>query len=185
LVYTPIEPVSLYATYAQGYQPQGAGTIGDPERYGGPFDPLTSVMYEAGAKTEFFNKQLSLNLAIYHIEQNNILNNANDPQNPDRLRQLGQEQSRGVELDVYGQLLPNLSITANFAVNKTFIAESDDESEIGNILPNAPRNQGGIWAKYNFTIPALRGIGIGAGANFVSSRTTFSDILTLPGYVVA
>src|SRR5690606_2260897 len=103
LVYTPIEPVSLYATYAQGYQPQGAGTIGDPERYGGPFDPLTSVMYEAGAKTEFFNKQLSLNLAIYHIEQNNILINANDPQNPDRLRQLGQEQSRGVELDVYGQ----------------------------------------------------------------------------------
>lgn len=185
LVYTPIEPVSLYATYAQGYQPQGAGTVGDPERYGGPFDPLTSTMYEGGAKTELFNKMLSINLAIYHIELNNILINANDPQNPDRLRQLGQQKSRGFELDVYGQVLPNLSVTANFAVNKTFITESDNESEIGDILPNAPRTQGGIWAKYTFTNPSLNGIGVAVGANYVSSRTTFSDVLTLPSYVVA
>jgi iron complex outermembrane recepter protein len=185
LVYTPIEPVSLYATYAQGYQPQGAGTIGDPGRFGGPFDPLTSTMYEAGAKSEFFSKQLNINLAAYHIEQNNILINANDAQNPELLRQLGQQQARGIELDVYGQVLPNLSVTANLAVNKTIITESADEGEIGNILPNAPRNQGGIWAKYTFTLPALNGIGIGAGANYVTSRTTFSTILTLPSYVVA
>ena len=185
LVYTPIEPVSLYATYAEGYQPQGAGTIGDPERFGGPFDPLTSTMYEGGAKTELFNKMLSVNLAVYHIELNNILINANDPQNPDRLRQVGQQQARGMELDVYGQVLPNLSITANFALNKTFITESDDEAEIGDILPNAPRTQGGIWAKYTFSTPSLNGIGIGIGANYVSTRTTFSDVLMLPSYVVA
>lgn len=185
LVYTPIEPISLYATYAQGYQPQGAGTIGDPERYGGPFDPLTSTMYEGGAKTELLNKMLSINLAIYHIELNNILINANDPDNPDRLRQLGQQQARGVEVDVYGQILPNLSVTANFSVNKTFITKSDNEEEIGDILPNAPRTQGGIWARYTFDLPALRGVGIGVGANYVSARTTFSDILTLPSYVVS
>ena len=185
LVYTPIEPISLYATYAQGYQPQGAGTIGDPERFGGPFDPLTSTMYEGGAKTELLNKMLSINLAIYHIELNNILINANDPDNPDRLRQLGQQQARGVEVDVYGQILPNLSVTANFSVNKTFITKSDNEEEIGDILPNAPRTQGGIWARYTFDLPALRGVGIGVGANYVSTRTTFSDILTLPSYVVS
>ena len=185
LVYTPIEPVSIYATYSQGYQPQSAGTIGDPERFGGPFDPLTSTMYEGGVKTEFLSKLLSINLAVYHMELNNILINANDPQNPDLLRQLGQQQARGVELDIYGQVLPNLSVTANLAVNKTFITKSEDEAEVGNILPNAPRNQGGIWAKYTFNMPTLKGIGIGAGANYVSSRTTFSDILTLPSYVVA
>lgn len=185
LVYTPIEPISLYATYAQGYQPQGAGTIGDPERFGGPFDPLTSTMYEGGAKMEFLNKQLSINAAIYHIEQNNILINANDPENPDRLRQLGQQRSKGVEVDIYGQLLPNLSVTANMAINETMITESDNEDEVGNILPNAPKHQGGVWAKYTFTIPALNGIGIGAGANYVSTRTTFSEILNLPSYVVA
>lgn len=185
LVYTPAEPVSVYVTYAQGYQPQGAGTIGDPGRFGGPFDPLTSTMYEGGAKMEFINKQLSINAAIYHIEQNNILINANDPGNPDLLRQLGQQRSRGIELDAYGQIRPNLSITANFTINETIITESDDPDEIGNTLPNAPKHQGGIWAKYTFTIPALDGIGVGAGANYVSSRATLSDILTLPSYVVA
>ncbi|QNL52488.1 TonB-dependent receptor [Olivibacter sp. SDN3] len=185
LVYTPIEPVSLYATYAQGYQPQGAGTIGDPGRFGGPFDPLTSTMLEVGSKMEFLQKMLSVNFAAYHIEQNNILINANDPGNPELLRQVGQQRSRGMELDVYGQLRPNLSITANLAINETIITESDDEAEIGNVLPNAPKHQGGIWAKYTFTIPALRGIGIGAGANYVSTRATFSEQLTLPAYVVA
>src|SRR5690606_11632919 len=48
-----------------------------------------------------------------------------------------------------------------------------------------PKHQGGVWAKYTFTIPALQGIGIGAGANYVSSRATLRDILTLPSYVVA
>lgn len=182
LVYTPVEPISLYVTYAQGYQPQGAGYIGDPERYGGPFDPLTSTMYEGGAKMEFLNKLLSINVAAYHIEQNNTLMPTGVG---DMLRQIGQQQSKGVELDVYGQLLPNLSITANLALNETKITESLDESEKGNILPNAPKHQGGIWAKYTFTIPALNGIGIGAGANYVSTRTTFHPDLTLPSYVVA
>jgi iron complex outermembrane receptor protein len=185
LVYTPIEPLSLYGTYTQGYQPQGAGTIGDPGRFGGPFDPLTSTMYEAGAKSELIGKLLTVNASIYHIELNNILINANDPSNPDLLRQVGQQQSRGIEFDVYGQVLPNLSVTANFAVNKTFIAVSANESEVGNILPNAPGNQGGVWVKYTFTTPVLKGVGVAAGANFVSSRTTFNAALTLPSYTVA
>jgi len=185
LVYTPIEPVSFYATYAQGYQPQGAGTIGDPERYGGPFDPLTSTMYEGGAKMEFINKHLAINAAIYHIEQNNVLINANDPENPDLLEQIGQERSRGIELDVYGQILPNLSVTANWALNETIITESDDESEEGNLLPNAPKNQGSLWAKYVFTNQVLHGIGVGIGANYVGDRATLNEVLTLPSYVVA
>src|SRR5690606_38937258 len=185
LVYTPFEPVSFYATYAQGYQPQGGGTIGDPDRYGGPFDPLTSTMYEGGAKMEFFNKQLSINTAIYQIEQNNILINANNPENPDELEQIGQQRARGIELDVYGRILPNLSVTANFAINETIITESKNKEEEGNVLPNAPKYQGGIWAKYTFDIPALNGVGIGVGANYVGERVTFSDILILPSFVVA
>ena len=184
LVYTPVEPLSFYGTYTEGYQPQGAGTIGDPERFGGPFDPLISNMLEGGAKMELAAKRLAVNAAAYRIQQNNILINAGDLANPDKLRQVGQQQAQGVELDVYGQVLPNLSLTANFAYNITEITKSDDETEIGRLLPNAPKSQGGFWAKYTFLYPGLKGISVAAGTNYVSQRNTFSSILVLPGYTV-
>ena len=184
LVYSPIEQISLYGTYAEGYQPQGAGTIGAPEIYGGPFDPLISNMIEAGAKSEFFEKRLSMNLALYKIEQNNILMNAGAAGNPQLLRQIGQQQSSGIELDINGQVLSNLSLTANFAYGKAKITESVVATEIGQALPNAPKTQGGFWAKYLFNSSAMKGIGVGLGANYVGERPTLSNILTLPAYTL-
>lgn len=185
VVYTPLTEVSLYGTYTKGYQPQSALTIANPAVYGGPFDPLISNMVEAGAKMEFLQKRLSVNVAAYRIEQNNILKSANAAGNPDLLEQIGQQQSKGIEVEVYGRILPNLSITTNYAYNVTKITESEKEAEIGKILPNAPKSQGGVWAKYTFAGKALKGLGIAAGGNFATTRATDSDILTLPGYAVA
>lgn len=185
LVYSATEQVNVYGTYTEGYQPQGSGIIGTPQTYGGPFDPLISSMYEVGAKSEFFNKKLSVNVALYNIEQNNILINANNPDNPDLLRQVGQQRSKGVELDAYGMLLPNLSISANFAYSEATITKSNNAAEVGSLLPNAPKIQTGFWGKYTFTIPELKGIGIGAGVNYSGERTTQSAILKLPEYTVA
>src|SRR5690606_20137597 len=81
-VYEITKNINGYASYAQGYQPQVAGTIGSPEVYGGPFDPLTSEMGEVGAKGEFFNRRLFTSMALYEITQNNILVYAMDAQNP-------------------------------------------------------------------------------------------------------
>ncbi len=185
LVYTPADFVSIYANYSQGYQPQGASKIGDPARFGGPFDPLTSTMYEAGSKMEFFRKQLSINTAFYQIELNNILINANEPGNPDKLRQLGQQRARGIELDVNGQITRNLRLTANMAYSKAIITKSQNENEIGTLLPNAPKTQGGVWAKYIFDQTFLKGLGLGIGCNFVGKRVSLKSSLKLPSYVVA
>ncbi|TDQ10283.1 TonB-dependent receptor [Pedobacter metabolipauper] len=184
VVYSPLEEVSLYGTYTEGYQPQGATTVGAPEIYGGPFDPLISNMYEVGTKTELFQKRLSVNLAFYRIEQNNTLINAGDGVNPDLLRQIGQQRAKGIEVDINGMALSNLSITANFSYSEAKITKSTIAGEQGSILPNAPKVQGGLWAKYNFLIPELKGIGLGAGANYTGKRNTLSTILTLPEYTV-
>ncbi|MBW3469585.1 TonB-dependent receptor [Arthrospiribacter ruber] len=184
-VYALNKNINAYATYSQGYQPQGAGFIGSPEVFGGPFDPLTSRMGETGFKGEFFNRRLFATTAIYQITQNNILINANNPENPDLLAQRGQERARGIEFDLAGNITKNLSLTANYAYNRAIITESDNEQEIGEIKENAPLHQGGFWAKYVLTEGNLNGLGIALGGNFVSSRNTFSPILTLPSYFVA
>ena len=150
-------------------------------------------MWEMGAKSSFFDKLFSVNLALYRIELNNILVNANAAGNPDLLTQRGQEQAHGVEVDIIGNPFPNLSLNVNYAFNQAKITESDNEAEIGRIKENAPKQQGGIWAKYTFANGAFEGLGVSLGSNFVTERNTFDTYvevdgeplgLTLPGYVI-
>ncbi|HRP57504.1 TonB-dependent receptor [Agriterribacter sp.] len=185
LVYTPVNAVSLYGTYVYGFQPQEAGYVGDPSRYGGPFDPLESDMIELGVKSGLLDNRLSATLAVYRITQNNVLQNAHDPGNPDLLKQIGQVKGKGVEVDIYGRILQNLSLTANLAINRTEITKSEDKSEIGLQAPNAPGVQGGFWGKYDFTSKTFKGLGIALGANFQAKRESGAYDVTLPGYSVA
>lgn len=184
MVYTPIAPISIYGTYTQSYQPQGASTVGNVATYGGPFDPLEGKMIEGGLKMELFEKRLAVNIAAYRIVEDNILISANDGENPDLLRQVGQQRSSGIETDINGAISNNLSIIANFSYNKAVITESDITAEIGTLMPNAPRSQGNIWAKYVFSGRQVKGLGIALGTNYVTKRNTLNSSLQLPGYTL-
>lgn len=184
VVYSLTPQVNVYGTYVEGFQPQSAGVVGSPDIFGGPFDPLTSQMIEFGAKGGWFADRLTTNLAFYRIEQNNILVNANNAANPDLLEQRGQEVARGIELDVSGNILPNLSVIANYAFNNTEITESDNEELLGMVKENAPKHQGGFWARYTLVSGNLQGVGFALGGNFVTDRRTFDEGLTIPGYTV-
>jgi iron complex outermembrane receptor protein len=185
LVYTPVEPVSIYGTYVKGYQPQSAGTIGAPETFGGTFDPLISNMVEGGVKMDMLDKKLFVTTSVYRIEQNNILINASAAENPDLLRQIGQQQSKGFEVEAYGKVLPNFSVTGAFAYNIAKITESDNPAEIGTAMPGAPKVQGNLWMRYNIVGGPVDGFGIGLGTNYVSERNTNNTALQLPSYWVA
>lgn len=185
LVYSPLKMLSLYGTFVCGFQPQDAAYIGNQSRYGGPFDPLQSRMIEFGAKTSWLEDRLSATLAVYRIEQNNVLETANDPDNPDLLKQVGQVEGKGVEFDIYGEVQSNLRLTANIALNRTRITQSEDKSEIGRQAANAPKAQGGFWGKYDFKDGKLTGIGLALGMNFQTARSSEAYDVTLPGYCVA
>lgn len=183
LVYNLTPQINVYGLFVQGFMPQSTSTIVNPN-VGGPFEPLTSRMYEGGAKADLLNGKLGATIALYHLEQNNVLVNANDPANPERLEQRGQERGRGIEVDVNGRILDNLSISANYTYSETQITRSADPKLVGKLKENAPRQQGGLWVKYAFRNGNLKGLGAAAGGNFVGGRRTFSDILQLPGYAV-
>ncbi|WP_297336124.1 TonB-dependent receptor [Algoriphagus sp.] len=169
LVYTLNPSINLYGTFVQGYQPQSAAAVINPDA-GGPFDPLTSEMMEVGAKSEWFNKRVSGTLSFYQIVERGGLYNANDPANPERLVQLGEEQSRGLELNVTGNILPNWSLVAGYAFNDAKITEAENEAVIGRQKPNAPKNTANFWSKYIFENGSLNGLGVGLGYNYVSDR---------------
>ncbi|MEM6376937.1 MAG: TonB-dependent receptor [Bacteroidota bacterium] len=182
LVYTLSPAINIYGSYTESFQPQQAANL--VESRGGPFDPTLGKMLEVGAKGTFFNNRLSVNAALYDIENQNILIN-----NPETglLEQRGAEGARGFELDINGRIGRNLSLTANYAYNNATIEEDDNELVIGERKENAPLHSGGFFFNYAFE-GYFSGLNFNLGANFVTERNTFDTFrageLVLPGYTV-
>lgn len=178
--------INAYATYTTGYSPQAASSQNAAS--GGPFDPMDSYLMEAGLKTDWFGKRLTATASVYKIQQRNALYNALDPENPDLLMQIGKDISKGVELDVVGNILPNLNMILTYAYNDAVLqgAQGGADSLYNNQQkPNAPKHQGSIWGKYQFSNGKLNGLGFGAGAYYVGKRTFGfqgqQNILPTPG----
>ncbi|NBB85952.1 MAG: TonB-dependent siderophore receptor [Bacteroidetes bacterium] len=184
LVFSATDAVNLYGTFAKGFQPQAASTLLNPQT-GGPFDPETSFLYEGGAKASLFGGRLAATTAVYHITKQNVLVSANQPGNPELLVQRGEERSRGVELELAGEPVNGLRLTANYAYNHAEITEAADPATEGAIKENAPEHMGGVWGTYTIADGPLVGLGVGGGGHFVTERNTFEPNLQLPGYFVA
>ncbi|QRR02348.1 TonB-dependent receptor [Dyadobacter sandarakinus] len=187
-VYSVNSHINLYGTYTKGYNPQDATVQSDPLS-GGPFDPIRSSLAEAGLKTEWLDSRLTANLSYYQIRQTNTLYSANAADNPNLMQQIGEEQSKGVEVDVTGNILPNWNIIATYSHNEAKITDAGtraaDQVLVNLQKPNAPKNQGSLWTKYTFTLPALRGLGLGLGGNFVTERNlSINSAQTIPGYTL-
>ncbi|MCZ6828985.1 MAG: TonB-dependent receptor [Gammaproteobacteria bacterium] len=83
----------FYATYSEGFRRGGANSARPQSVFGPPsplFDPPagtlnsyeadTVINYEIGAKTEWLNKRLRINITAYHMVWEDIQVQANDPQ---------------------------------------------------------------------------------------------------------
>jgi len=164
--------INLYATWMKGFEPQSGAIQSDPDRYGGPFDAEYSRLYEVGMKSEWFQKRLSATVALFNLKKMNALYAAPIDGFPDRMEQVGEEVSKGIEFDVAGFITPNWSIIANYSYNDAKITKTKDgkERDFGMQRPNTPRHSGNLWMKYIIGKGIVKGLGFGAGYNFVTER---------------
>ena len=174
LVITATDNINFYSTWMKGFEPQSADTQSDPDRYGGPFDPVYSELFETGLKTDWFNKRLSATASVFKIIQQNTLYPASPavPGKPDYKMQIGEEESNGFEFDLAGEIAPNWNILASYAYIDARITKtaSNSEKDFDMQRPSTPRHSGNIWTKYIITEGPLKHLGLGAGYNFVTER---------------
>lgn len=182
LVYELSPQVNLYATYNKGFDPFEAST--STQVFNEPFKPVTSQLLEAGAKANFFKNKLSASIALYQLNLYNVAVNANDISNPNLYVQQGEDRSTGLETEVNGTILPNLSISASYSYCVAKVIKSKITWRQGSLIDNAPRNSSNSWIKYTFMNGALKGFGIAFGHSQASIRNTLEQGLTLPGYFV-
>ncbi|QBQ42888.1 TonB-dependent siderophore receptor [Sphingobacterium psychroaquaticum] len=174
LTYTLNDQINYFASYAQGYVPVASNYVANYQDYGAdkPFTAERSYQIETGFKTGFFQNQLQMDLSLYHIQRENMMVSTGETSETGFpiYRQSGRVTSRGIELDLRGQITKELQLMGNYSFNVTDVKESSIPAEIGMPLGNAPKNMGGAWVKYVFSAHALKGLGFGTGVYYVGSR---------------
>ncbi|PIG95279.1 TonB-dependent siderophore receptor [Gloeocapsopsis sp. IPPAS B-1203] len=174
IVYQPIQPISLYASYSRSFkQVTGSGldnTLFEPER---------GTQYEVGTKVELSDR-IAATLAYFNITRANVL--TEDPEDPNFSIQTGEQQSRGIELDVTGEISPGWSIIAGYAYTNAEITE-DNTYEVGNQINNVPNHAFNIWTTYEIQQGSLQGLGFGLGLFYVGDREgDLDNSFSLPSY---
>lgn len=194
LTYELSNNLNVYATYVAGFQPQTNTVTLSPASQGffwagspGDLDPLESDLFEIGLKGTFFNGKVQGNLAFYDISQRNVL--VGNPFDTDNLMTIGEQQSRGLEWDISGYVLPNLQLTASYAYTDTEVLEHADEEFIGQRIGGAPEHSANFWGRYDFESIGLKGLGIGFGVQYSGDKfswfeTAAANRLLLPDYTV-
>ncbi|MEM7061879.1 MAG: TonB-dependent receptor [Cyanobacteria bacterium P01_B01_bin.77] len=162
LVYQPIEEVSLYGSYTTSFLPNTTTTVD-----GDVLEPERGEQFEIGARAELLEGRLVANLAFFDITQENVA--TTDPDNIFFSVATGKQRSRGIELDIAGEILPGWNIIANYAYTDAEITDDEDGNE-GNQLTGVPENNLNLWTTYNIQSGSLEGLGFGLGFNYVSER---------------
>ncbi|PKD39306.1 TonB-dependent siderophore receptor [Methylomonas sp. Kb3] len=177
VVYQPWPWLSLYGNYTESL----GGANSALASSGKPLDAETAQQHEVGFKTEWFDKRLMTTVAFYELTKQNIA--TPDPVNTRFSVQTGEARSRGIEVDISGQITDGLNLIATYAYTDAVITQ-DNSGNQGRKLWNVPANSGSFWAKYAFQDPALRGLNVGAGAYLVGERQGNNlNNWQMPGYV--
>ncbi|WP_354687046.1 TonB-dependent siderophore receptor [Cupriavidus necator] len=168
--------LSLFANASQSFRPNAGVDAG-----GQPFDPERGRAVEAGIKLDSDDRRTGATLAVFEIRKRNVL--ATDPADPSFFIAAGEARSRGVELDVAGQIGTHWRVSGSFALTDAEITQ-DTRIAPGTPLSNVPRTSGSLLAVYEDAAPIGQRYGVGAGLRYVGRRPgDVQDSFTLPAYV--
>jgi len=185
VLYDLTDYTSPYASISQSFRPPGTFAV---DQGGTPLDPEEGIQYEVGLKNQFFDDRLLVNIAAFQIDKENVPVFDNDFFNNTGMVAFfpGVEQrSRGIELDVTGQISDTVSVIANYAYIDTETVRNDgDPASEGNRLGNVPLHSTRVWLAYNFAEGTdLEGLGFGAGLRYVSDFMAEFDDTMLDEYI--
>lgn len=148
-----------YANYATSFAPTSGLSAS-----GAPFGPTEGEQVEIGLKYAPEGLGLSVDAALFHIEQSNLL--TVDPTNINFRVQRGEVLSQGFELQANAGLTDGLSLVAAYTYLDLTFAAGENE---GRRVPGIPRHQVSLWGHYDVLSGPVEGIGLGLGARFLGS----------------
>ena len=190
------DDVFLYATIAEGFKSGGYQGAAASELIAiTPFDPEEAILYELGAKTEWWDNRVRLNAAVFYTDYTNLqilqlLVETDAP--PGQTGQLitqnaADAEIQGIELEFTIVPTENFTIQGSYTYLDTKFADffvpsgfrppdggaGTSVDRTGNELRNAPRNAYNILFRYDMAFG--NGGSLGLQADFRHKDKVYQD----------
>ncbi|MXP65722.1 TonB-dependent siderophore receptor [Roseomonas sp. M0104] len=167
-VYLADSGLAPYVSYARSFQPQvGTDTSGVAKGW----DPLKGEQYEAGIKFQPKGMRSFIQVAAFHLTQQNTL--TPDPDNVFQQVSTGEIRVRGVEVEATAEIGRGVSLTGNYTYLDPEITESNIAAELGHRPAGVAKNNAGLYAEYSLASFAgpVGGLTVGAGVRFLGNTS--------------
>jgi iron complex outermembrane receptor protein len=185
LVYRFTDELSFYGSYTESFKPNStiAPLSGSSTVLDGSIAPEEAKSWEIGAKLDMPGR-ITGDIALFDIKKRNVLV-ANSEGPVTIYSAAGEVRSRGLEVDMSGQLSDRWSMIGSYAYTDAEVTE--DPLYKGKQLQNVAKNSGSLSAVYDFgTIVGGDQLRVGAGARYVGERAGNAvNDFDLPSYTVA
>lgn len=161
LVVRPWQPLSLYASYAEGLS---VGTTAPltAANAGQVFAPFVSRQVEVGAKLDFGT--IGATLALFEITRPSSITDPNT-----RIFSVsGEQRNRGVEFNLFGQVRPDLRVLGGLTYLDGVLTSTAGGLLNGRQAPGVPHIQMNLGAEYD--LPFARGATVNARVIHTSSQ---------------
>jgi iron complex outermembrane receptor protein len=175
---------SIYGLFDQSFVP-----VSGLDSNQNAFKPIKGVDVEAGIKKEWFNGKWVASATVYRIARQNSLVNigVRDSRGAEVQEQLGETVTKGVEIDINGEILPGLNATLNYAYTDSKIskeAPTATTKTVGNITPNTATHITNAWLNYRIGQGPLTGFGVTGGIQWMADRYVGSaqKVFSIPNY---
>lgn len=176
LLYKLNNSASVYGSYSQSF-----GSNNGISATGSRFDPEKGTQYELGAKSALLNGKLLASATLFDLRKSNIL--TPDLANPGASIAVGEVRSRGLELDLSGQLSKHVSVMGSYTYDDAVVTK-DNGGVQGKHYRGVAPHAFSLWSKYDFAPGAREGWSLGAGLLALDDRWgDNTNTWKLPAYV--
>lgn len=177
------EQHAVYASHASIFKPQYY-----LDRAGQMLSPVEGKNFEIGLKASYLDERINAAIALFDTTQSNLPQAVGDIAScavkTNCYRSVGRVKSRGVDLDIQGELLPRLNVGLGYTYTQAKIAgDSTDGSDGQPYASYIPQHQLKFSTMYHLA-GGTAGWRVG-GALRVQSRTTSFSYTNADGYVIA
>jgi iron complex outermembrane receptor protein len=185
LLWNPIKPLSAYASYTANF---GASALGAITTNGTALPPQSAQQWEFGLKQETDNKKFTATESIYQLTKENVPQA--DPANPQFAEAVGQIRSKGVEVQVAGEILTGWKVIAAYSYINAAVTEGSsagtygEGSQVGQRPTGIPYNSGSVWSTYEVQQGPFKKVRLGAGVVYRSQEVTYVPNSTGSGYAM-